>query len=46
MSEWLLVATDAGSSLNSLLHVAQEKRGIADAILAVGTTALMYSVYM
>jgi hypothetical protein len=46
MSKWLLGAIDEGYPLTCLLHVAQEKRGFADAILAAGTTALMYSVYM
>ena len=46
MSQWLLGAIDAGSPLTSLLHIVQEKRGFADAILAAGTTALLYSVSM
>jgi len=46
LTEWLLGAIDAGSPLTALLHVVQEKRGFADAILAAGTTALLYSIYM
>ena len=46
MSESLFGGIDAGSPLTSRLQNVQEKRGFADAILAAGTTALMYSVYM